>query len=94
MRPSKAGPRVTFMVATERGATADGEKREVTDYHRVVVAGPLANACEQDLAEGDDIHVEGTLVNRGFVRNGERRFITEIHAHLVGALSVSPDSKV
>jgi single-strand DNA-binding protein len=83
MKPSPAGYRVTFVVATDRDSTSDGELKPVTDFHRVVARGPLAKMCAQELKVDALVRVVGSLVNRGFEKDGENRFITEIHANAV-----------
>jgi len=89
IKPSSAGRRLTFLVETERETTADGEPRHVLDFHRVIVAGPLVAKCKAHLEVDAEVRIEGSLVNRGFVKNGEKRFITEIHADLVDVAPAS-----
>lgn len=82
-----AGIRVTFAIATHREYTSDGAKKEVTDYHRVVSWGQLAQNCAQYLTKGQGVYVEGTLLNRAYEKEGERKYITEIRADEVNLLS-------
>ena len=80
MKPSPAGERFTFLVETDRDMTSDGEACPVKDFHRIVIGREIVAACGSDLGVGQVVRVEGALVNRGYKKDGERRFITEIHA--------------
>ena len=76
----------TFPIATHRETASDGTKKEVTDYHRVVAWGKLAEICGKYLAKGQGVYVEGTLLNRAYEKDGQRRYITEIRADEVNML--------
>ena len=43
--------------ATHREFTSDGVKREVTDYHRIVTWGKLAEICAAYLTKGTGVYV-------------------------------------
>ena len=79
--------RVTFPLATHRDTTSDGVQKEVTDYHRVVSWGKLAEICGKYLGKGQGVYVEGTILNRVYEKNGERKYITEIRAEEVNMLT-------
>jgi single-strand DNA-binding protein len=79
--------KVTFPVATRRDTTSDGMKKEVTDYHRVVAWGKLAEVCAKYLSRGQGIYVEGGILNRAYEKDGYRRYVTEIHADEVNMLT-------
>lgn len=79
--------RVTFPLATHRDTTSDGVKKEVTDYHRVVAWGELGEVCAKYLCRGQGVYVEGTLLNRAYEVDGERKYITEIRADEVNMLT-------
>src|SRR4051794_3940518 len=52
----------SFGLATNRNWTTDtGEKHEETDFHRLVAFGKLADICQEYLAKGRKIYVEGRL---------------------------------
>ena len=84
---TKTGIRVTFPIATHREYTSDGAKKEVTDYHRVVAWGKLGEICAKYLSKGQGVYVEGTLLNRAYEKEGERKYITEIRADEVNMLT-------
>ncbi len=57
----------------------DGEKKEETDYHRIVAWGKLGEICHQYLKKGRLVYVEGRLHSRSFTDNeGITKSATEI----------------
>src|SRR6185437_1583396 len=70
----------SFSIATNRSWTTDsGEKKEETDFHRVVAWNKLAELCSQLLAKGRKVYVEGRLANRKYTaQDGQEKQITEI----------------
>lgn len=86
--PTRSGQsRVTFPLATHREFTSDGVRKDVTDYHRVVAWGKLADVCATHLTRGAGLYVEGQLLNRAYEVDGERRFLTEVRADTVNILT-------
>jgi single-strand DNA-binding protein len=79
--------RVVFPLATHRETTSDGEKKDVTDYHRVVAWGGLAEACAKFLSKGQGLYLEGEMLNRAYEKDGERKYITEIRADEINLLT-------
>lgn len=63
LRYTASGDAVTnFSLATNRRwTTSDGEKAEETTWFRVSIWGKSAEACNQYLAKGRQVFVEGTL---------------------------------
>lgn len=55
-----------------------GQKKEVTDWHRVVVYGPLADVFGKWLHKGSLIYVQGRLKTRSWDDKGSKRYITEV----------------
>lgn len=70
----------TFSLATSRGWTTDtGEKREETEFHRIVAWRKLAEICGQYLVKGKKIYLEGHLATRKWTtKDGQERTTTEI----------------
>ncbi len=59
-----------------------GEKREHTEWHRVVVRGGLAKVVEQYLRKGSQVYITGQLRTRKFEdKDKVERYITEIHCN-------------
>ena len=66
MRYTPSGrPVTTFSVATSRSwTTSDGERRNHTEWFNVVAWGSLAEICNQYLAKGQQVYIEGRLQTR------------------------------
>ena len=84
---SKGTTVATFPLATERDFTSNGERKKVTDFHRIVAWGELGEMCGKYLEKGKAVYVEGMITNRAYEKDGERRFVTEIRADEVNMLS-------
>ena len=74
------GKAASFSLATtEKWKDGEGNPAENTEWHRVVVYGPVVEAVERMLKKGDAVLVEGRIATRGFRdREGNDRAITEI----------------
>lgn len=58
-----------------------GEKKEQTEWHRVVFFGRLAEIAAQYLRKGSPVYVEGRLQTRKWQdKDGQDRYTTEIRA--------------
>lgn len=94
-------PVTSFRVATNRVyTTAEGERKEETEWFTVVSWGNLAEQCNQFLTKGRLVYVEGRLRTRTWEgQDGQRHYRTEIIANRVTflgrqAVSPLPDEKV
>ncbi|PJF21338.1 MAG: single-stranded DNA-binding protein [Phototrophicales bacterium] len=84
MRYTPSGRPVTsFSVATSRSWTsAEGERREETEWFNVVAWGNLAEICKNHLTKGQQVYVEGRLQTRGWEdETGKKHFRTELVAN-------------
>ena len=60
---------------------ASGEKREITEWHRVVFYRKLAEIVGQYLKKGSSVYVEGRIRTRKWQdKEGQDRYTTEIEA--------------
>jgi single-strand DNA-binding protein len=60
---------------------ASGEKKEETEWHRVVFRGKLAEIAGEYLKKGSQVYVEGRLRTRKWQdKEGQDRYTTEIVA--------------
>ena len=88
-----ADPETRYMpngdaVATVRLATTEtwkdrnsGEKREATEWHRVVFFRKLAEIAGQYLKKGSSVYIEGRIRTRKWQdKDGQERYTTEIEA--------------
>jgi len=88
VRQSSKGTTITtFPVATNRDFTSNGEKKKVTDFHRVVAWAKLGEICGKYLEKGKAVYIEGMVLNRAYEKDGERKYVTEIRADEVNMLS-------
>jgi single-strand DNA-binding protein len=56
-----------------------GERRERTEWHRVVIFGAIAKTAEQYLRKGSKVYIEGKLQTRKWQdQNGQDRYTTEV----------------
>ena len=84
MRYTPSGRPVTsFSVATSRSWTsAEGERREETEWFNVVAWGNLAEICKSHLTKNQQVYVEGRLQTRGWEdETGKKHFRTELVAN-------------
>jgi len=72
----------SFGMATNRYWTTDtGEKKEETQFHRIVAWNKLAEICSQLLGKGDKVYIEGRLQTRQWTgADGAPRTTIEIVA--------------
>jgi single-strand DNA-binding protein len=58
-----------------------GEKKEQTEWHRIVVWRRLAEICGEYLHKGSQVYIEGRLQTRSWEdKDGNKRWTTEILA--------------
>jgi single-strand DNA-binding protein len=84
MRYTPSGRPVTsFSVATSRTwVSAEGERREETEWFNVVAWGNLAEICKAHLTKNQQVYVEGRLQTRGWEdETGKKHFRTELVAN-------------
>jgi single-strand DNA-binding protein len=55
-----------------------GEKKEITDWHNIVLWRGLAEIAQKYLHKGDMIYVEGKIRTRSWEKEGITRYTTEI----------------
>ena len=72
-----------FSVATSESWTdkQTGDKKEKTEWHRVVAFGRLAEICSEYLTKGKQVYIEGRLQTREWEdKEGNKKYTTEIIA--------------
>ena len=70
-----------FRIATtERFNDRDGNQQERTEWHKIVVWGKQAEACNTYLRKGSQVYVDGKIQSREYEKDGSKRCITEIVA--------------
>jgi single-strand DNA-binding protein len=72
---------ITLATSRTRTDKASGEKREETEWHRVVFFDRLAEIAGEFLKKGRPVYVEGRLQTRKWTdKDGQERYTTEIVA--------------
>ena len=96
MRYTPSGSAVTnFSLATNRSyTTSDGERREETEWFRIVAWNQLAEQANQYLSKGRKAYVEGRLHSSSWEgQDGQTRFRNEIIANTILFLDRAPGSQ-
>ncbi len=66
-----------------------GEKKEKTEWHKVILFGKLAEISSKYLNKGSQIYIEGSLQTRKWKdKKGIERYITEIIVNLNGTMKM------
>jgi len=70
----------TFSIATNRTyKTEDGEKKDIPEFHNLVVFGKLVDVVSAYVKKGQKLFVEGRLQTRNYeTKDGSKRYVTEI----------------
>jgi len=83
LRTTPSGQSVAdFGLATNRvWKGANGQKQEQAEFHNIVVWGKMAELCNQYLAKGRMVFIEGRIQTRSWQdTNNQKRYKTEIIA--------------
>ncbi len=83
------GKKVNFSLATsEVYYDKDQQKKEVTEWHNIVMWRGLAETAEKYLKKGDLLYVEGRIRTRSWEdkETQQKRYITEIQADSMNML--------
>lgn len=81
------------IATSETWLDKDGQKKDRTEWHRIVVWSKLAQVCGEYLKKGRQVYVEGRLQTRSWQdKSGNKRYTTEIIANSVQFLG-SQDRK-
>ncbi len=84
MRYTPSGKPVTaFSLAVNRSwTTADGERRDETEWFNVVAWSELAEVCNKFLRKGERVYIEGRLQTRSWESpDGQKHSRTEVVAN-------------
>lgn len=78
-----------FSIATseEWKDKATGDKKEKTEWHRIVAFGRLAEICGEYLSKGKQVYIEGRIQTSSWEKDGITRYSTDIIAANMQMLS-------
>jgi single-strand DNA-binding protein len=77
------------LATTESWKTDSGEKKERTEWHRVICYGRLGEICSEYLTKGRQVYIDGRLQTRKWNKDGQDHYTTEIVARKMLMLGVS-----
>ena len=81
------------MATTNTWQDPSGEKKERTEWHRIVVWGKQAEIVGEYLKKGRPVYFEGSLQTREWTdREGNKRYKTEVRAQRIQLLG-RPDDR-
>jgi len=84
-----------FPIATTDRWTdqASGDRKERTEWHRIVVWGKQAEIAGEYLRKGKQVYIEGSLQTREWTdREGNKRYTTEVKAQIFQMLGSRQDA--
>jgi len=72
-----------FSLATsEKWTDNSGDKKERTEWHRIVAFGKLGEICGEYLSKGRQVYIEGRIQTRDWEdKEGVKRYTTEVVAN-------------
>lgn len=80
IRTTSEGKKIAnFTIATSESWKKDGERKERTEWHRVVIfQDALAGIVQQYVKKGSKVYVEGQLQTRSYEKDGHTNYTTEV----------------
>lgn len=85
-----------FSIATSEAWTDKntGERKEQTEWHRIVLNNKLGEIAQQYLKKGSKVYIEGSLRTRQWTdQNGVERYATEIRGDQIQMLDSKGDNQ-
>ena len=95
MKTAKSGVAIGNLriATTHRAKDREGVWSDMTEWHRVVCFGKLAENCERFLSKGRQVFVEGRIQTRKWEdKDGNTRYSTEVVANDIKFLGGRADS--
>lgn len=86
------GSKVTSfsLAVNRRWKSAEGERKEATDWVNIEAWGRLGEICQEFLHKGSLIYLEGRLHTDRYEQEGETRFFTKVVASGMQMLETKP----
>ena len=76
------------LATTESYKNPNGEWQDITDWHTIVMWGPMADRGEKDIKKGNLVYIEGKIRTRSWEdKEGHKKYATEIIAEYFQNLS-------
>ena len=95
IRNTQSGNKVANLrlATTESWKDRNGERQERTEWHSVVIWGPLADVAEKYARKGSRLYVRGALRTRSWESDGVTRYATEVVLQGYGAELILLDGR-
>lgn len=78
---------ITVATSEQWKDKSTGEKKESTEWHRVVFFGKTAEIVSKYLTKGSQVYIEGKIKTRKWTdKDGQDRYTTEIHGDVMKML--------
>ena len=68
------------LATNEKYKDRNGEWKEDTQYHRVILWQRLAELAAEYLHKGNQVYIEGKLTTRSYEKDGQKKYVTEVKA--------------
>jgi single-strand DNA-binding protein len=82
------------LATSETYKNAEGKKVTETQWHNLVIWGPLSKTAGKYLKKGSEIAVEGKLVHRKFDdKEGTKHYVTEVVVNEFLMVGPRPEAK-
>lgn len=66
------------MATTEKWKDKNGDQKEATEWHRVVLFGRIAEVAGEYLKKGSAVYIEGKNQTREYEKDGTKRYVHEV----------------
>lgn len=94
MQNGNAVANLTIATSESWSDKQSGEKKEQTEWHRVVIFGKTAEIAGEYLRKGSQVYIEGKLQTRKWQdKDGSGRYTTEVVVNPVGGVMQMLGSK-
>jgi len=70
-----------------------GERKEKTEWHRIVAFRRLGEICGEYLTKGKQVYIEGRLQTRSWEQDGVTKYMTEIVANEMQMLGTKSENQ-
>lgn len=82
------------LATTEKFRDRNGEVKENTEWHNIVIWGKLADVAEKYIQKGTQLYIEGKLKTEKYTANdGTDRYTTKVYALSMQLLGGKPDGQ-
>lgn len=82
------------LATTEKYRDRNGEVKENTEWHNIVIWGKLADVAEKYVQKGTQLYIEGKLKTEKYTANdGTDRYTTKVYALSMQLLGGKPDGQ-